>query len=628
MVRAGPAASIRGPAICPAAIAALRTTSRLAGEPALRAVVTPPSSARRAMPGGPEHQLLDGLDVVQQEAVLDRRVDRVVGVAVDQAGQQRRTRGVDHGRVRRCHPCRIGRLDGGEISSPVTMTSRPLRASPAEPVDESRVPKDGRRGCATGLEFSRQGALLHGTGVGLSTIYGRRPTRGNVRYHRAHGDQRTRRTTRRSVDAGRRRPAGPARTTSCARTRRSRPSASRSGRPATAVPSFNARLQRGPHRRPRPRRSAATARARARTARCSSARTRTPCPSRPSGRRWRCSPRTTSTSASMPPTATRRRPVISHAILVHNRGRARPPGRRHRRHAVAQPARGRRLQVQPAERRPGRHRRHRAGSRTRRTGCSRRTSTASAASRSSRPARAAHGRPRLRREPTSTTWPRSSTWTPSAAPAFGSASIRSAAPASPTGRRSRERYGLDLTVTNDVVDPQFAFMTCDWDGADPDGPVVAVRDGPAGRAARPVRRRLRQRHRRRSARDRHAGRRTAEPEPLPVGCGRATCSAAAATGAATWPSARRSCRARMIDRVAGRPRAPRCSRCRSGSSGSSTGLVDGEPRVRRRGERRRLVPAPRRHGLDDRQGRDHRLPAGGRDDRADRPRPGRGLPRR
>ena len=35
------------------------------------------------------------------------------------------------------------------------------------------------------------------------------------------------------------------------------------------------------------------------------------------------------------------------------------PGRRHRHHAVAQPAGGRRLQVQPAQRRPGRHRRHR-----------------------------------------------------------------------------------------------------------------------------------------------------------------------------------------------------------------------------------------------------------------------------
>ena len=37
---------------------------------------------------------------------------------------------------------------------------------------------------------------------------------------------------------------------------------------------------------------------------------------------------------------------------------------------------------------------------------------------------------------TSTTSPRSSTWTPSAAPGFGSASIRLAARASPTGRRS------------------------------------------------------------------------------------------------------------------------------------------------------------------------------------------------
>jgi len=45
-------------------------------------------------------------------------------------------------------------------------------------------------------------------------------------------------------------------------------------------------------------------------------------------------------------------------------------------------------------------------------------------------------------------------------------------------------YGLDLTVTNDVVDPQFAFMTCDWDGRirmDPSSPfamagLVGLRD--------------------------------------------------------------------------------------------------------------------------------------------------------
>ncbi|MEA2619350.1 MAG: phosphoglucomutase [Chloroflexota bacterium] len=40
------------------------------------------------------------------------------------------------------------------------------------------------------------------------------------------------------------------------------------------------------------------------------------------------------------------------------------------------------------------------------------------------------------------------------------------------------RYGLDLTVTNEVVDPQFAFMTCDWDGRirmDPSSPYAMAR---------------------------------------------------------------------------------------------------------------------------------------------------------
>lgn len=47
-----------------------------------------------------------------------------------------------------------------------------------------------------------------------------------------------------------------------------------------------------------------------------------------------------------------------------------------------------------------------------------------------------------------------------------------------------ERYALDLTVTNDAVDPQFGFMTYDWDGKirmDPSSPsamagLVALRD--------------------------------------------------------------------------------------------------------------------------------------------------------
>jgi len=41
-----------------------------------------------------------------------------------------------------------------------------------------------------------------------------------------------------------------------------------------------------------------------------------------------------------------------------------------------------------------------------------------------------------------------------------------------------ERYGLDLTVTNETVDPQFGFMTVDWDGRirmDPSSPYAMTR---------------------------------------------------------------------------------------------------------------------------------------------------------
>ncbi|MHB8893373.1 MAG: phosphoglucomutase (alpha-D-glucose-1,6-bisphosphate-dependent) [Candidatus Limnocylindrales bacterium] len=41
-----------------------------------------------------------------------------------------------------------------------------------------------------------------------------------------------------------------------------------------------------------------------------------------------------------------------------------------------------------------------------------------------------------------------------------------------------ERYGLDLTVTNEVVDPTFGFMTLDWDGRirmDPSSPFAMAR---------------------------------------------------------------------------------------------------------------------------------------------------------
>ena len=164
-------------------------------------------------------------------------------------------------------------------------------------------------------------------------------------------------------------------------------------------------------------------------------------PHRPRGPRGA----TASRCASTRRTATRRRPSISHAILAWNRGPRRPPRRRHRHHALAQPARGRRLQVQPAPRRPRRHRRHPAGSRTAPTRSSRPGSTASGESPTrGRGSAATTRRARLPRRPTSTTSPRVVDLE-----AIRSAGVRIGV--DPLGgaavdfwERIAERYGLDL----------------------------------------------------------------------------------------------------------------------------------------------------------------------------------------
>jgi phosphoglucomutase len=56
--------------------------------------------------------------------------------------------------------------------------------------------------------------------------------------------------------------------------------------------------------------------------------------------------------------------------------------------------------------------------------------------------------------------------------------------------RIAERYGLNLTVVDDTVDPTFRFMTVDWDGS-----VLTVCDGPPDRNERPLRPVFRLRHR-------------------------------------------------------------------------------------------------------------------------------------
>ena len=95
----------------------------------------------------------------------------------------------------------------------------------------------------------------------------------------------------------------------------------------------------------------------------------------------------------------------------------RPPRRWHHHHAVAQPARGRRVQVQPDEWRPGRHRRHQVDRRTAPTNCCATATPASGGCASPPPSVQARPTRRICSVPMSTICAMSSTWTPFAPPA-------------------------------------------------------------------------------------------------------------------------------------------------------------------------------------------------------------------
>ena len=224
------------------------------------------------------------------------------------------------------------------------------------------------------------------------------------------------------------------------------------------------RVQRGAHPGDHARRSASTAPRRASTGRCSSARTRTRCPSPPGGRRWRCSRRTTSTVLVDARDGYTPTPAVSHAILRHNRGRRRArPGRRHRGHAVAQPARAtaassttRRTAARPTPTRP-------AGSRTApttllRAGCRDVRRVPSSGARGDAAPLRLHGA--VRRRPAQRRRPRRDP----RRPACASAPTRWAARASTTGARSPSGTGSTSPWSTRTVDPTWRFMTLDWDG--------------------------------------------------------------------------------------------------------------------------------------------------------------------
>ena len=130
---------------------------------------------------------------------------------------------------------------------------------------------------------------------------------------------------------------------------------------------------------------------------------------------------------------------------------------------------------------------------------------------------------------------------------------------------------------------------------DPDGLLLAGRDGGPDLAQGPLRRRLRQRPRRRPPRDRHPRGGAAEPEPLPGGGDRVPVRRRrAATGRADAGVGKTMVSSSIIDRVvAGLGR--RLEEVPVGFKWFVAGLLDGTSGVRRRGERGRELPAPRRH---------------------------------
>jgi phosphoglucomutase len=180
-------------------------------------------------------------------------------------------------------------------------------------------------------------------------------------------------------------------------------------------------------------------------------------------------------------------------------------------------------------------------------------------------------------------------------------------------------YGLDITVVNRKVDPTFSFMTLDHDGKirmDCSSPyamasLVALKDKydlAFGNDTDSDRHGIVTR----SAGLMNPNHYLSVAIAYLFGGDRPQWPARAAVGKTLVSSA-------LIDRVA-----RKVGRTLREVPVGFKWFVAG---LRRRGERRRVVPAPRRHRLVHRQGRHHHGPAGGRDAGPHREGSGRALPR-
>ena len=214
---------------------------------------------------------------------------------------------------------------------------------------------------------------------------------------------------------------------------------------------------------PPPRRSASTAPPRASTARCSSARTPTRCPSRRPRPRWRCSPPTASPCCWTPTTATRRPPRCPSAILEHNAS-----GPAHRADGIVvtpshNPPRDGGFKYNPPHGGP-------ADSDV--TGWIQDRANALLADGLAGVRRVTSERARA--ADTTARYDFLGRYVEALPTAIDVEAIRRAGVrigADPLGGASvaywsaiADRLGLDLTVVNPLVDPTFRFMTLDWDG--------------------------------------------------------------------------------------------------------------------------------------------------------------------
>ena len=167
--------------------------------------------------------------------------------------------------------------------------------------------------------------------------------------------------------------------------------------------------------------------------------------------------------------------------------------------------------------------------------------------------------------------------------------------------RIAERYGLDLTVVNEDVDPTFRFMTLDWDGRirmDPSSPyamqrMLAIKDRFDIAFACDT------------DHDRHGivtpSRRIAAAQSLSRRVDRLSVPPSPAV--AQRRGGRQDDRQQRDDRPRRQGAGAQAVRDAGRVQMVRRRTARRQHRVRRRGERRRHVPAPGRHRVDDRQGR-------------------------